>query len=92
MKDCVKDVTIASEMPEFARNQHGNLAQQKRPLGPHARHRYGAIRRWQDSDRRSRDVAGRGVASVGPHRAPCMHGLSWDHEQDHRPGFQRNRD
>lgn len=34
MKDCVKDVRIASEMPEFARNQNGNLAQQKRPLGP----------------------------------------------------------
>lgn len=34
MKDCVKDVTITSEMPEFARNQNGNLAQQKRPLGP----------------------------------------------------------
>ena len=34
MKDCVKDVTIASEMPEFARNQNGNLAHQKRPLGP----------------------------------------------------------
>ena len=34
MKDCVKEVAIASEMPEFARNQNGNLAQQKRPLGP----------------------------------------------------------
>ncbi|MGZ9075748.1 MAG: c-type cytochrome [Burkholderiaceae bacterium] len=34
MKDCVKAVTIASEMPEFARNQNGNLAHQKRPLGP----------------------------------------------------------
>lgn len=34
MKNCVKDVTIASEMPEFARNQNGNLAHQKRPLGP----------------------------------------------------------
>ena len=34
MQDCVKEVTIASEMPEFARNQNGNLAQQKRPLGP----------------------------------------------------------
>ena len=34
MKDCVKEVKIASEMPEFARNQNGNLAQQKRPLGP----------------------------------------------------------
>lgn len=34
MKDCVKEVKIASELPEFARNQNGNLAQQKRPLGP----------------------------------------------------------
>lgn len=34
MKDCVKDVKLASEMPDFARNQNGNLAQQKRPLGP----------------------------------------------------------
>jgi len=34
MKDCVEDVKIASELPEFARNQNGNLAHQKRPLGP----------------------------------------------------------
>ncbi len=34
MKDCVREVKIASELPEFARNQNGNLAQQKRPLGP----------------------------------------------------------
>ncbi len=34
MKDCLKEVKIASELPEFARNQNGNLAQQKRPLGP----------------------------------------------------------
>jgi len=34
MKDCVKEVKITSELPEFARNQHGNLAEQKRPLGP----------------------------------------------------------
>ena len=34
MKDCVKEVKIASELPPFARNAHGNLAEQKRPLGP----------------------------------------------------------
>jgi len=34
MKDCVKEVKVTSELPEFARNQHGNLAEQKRPLGP----------------------------------------------------------
>jgi S-disulfanyl-L-cysteine oxidoreductase SoxD len=34
MKDCVKEVKVTSELPDFARNQHGNLAEQKRPLGP----------------------------------------------------------
>lgn len=34
MKDCVAQVVLSSQMPEFARNQHGNLAEQKRALGP----------------------------------------------------------
>jgi cytochrome c len=34
MKDCVQAVKVTSELPDFARNQHGNLAEQKRPLGP----------------------------------------------------------
>jgi cytochrome c len=34
MKDCVQQVKVASELPTFARNAHGNLADQKRPLGP----------------------------------------------------------
>jgi len=34
MKDCATQVTINSELPPFARNQHGNLAEQQRPLGP----------------------------------------------------------
>jgi cytochrome c len=34
MKDCVKEVKVTSELPDFARNQHGNLAEQKRSLGP----------------------------------------------------------
>jgi len=34
MKDCVAAVKVTSELPEFARNAHGNLAEQKRPLGP----------------------------------------------------------
>jgi cytochrome c len=34
MKECVKEVKVTSELPEFARNQHGNLAEQKGPLGP----------------------------------------------------------
>ena len=34
MKDCAKAVKVTSELPEFARNQHGNLAEQQRPMGP----------------------------------------------------------
>jgi cytochrome c551/c552 len=34
MKDCVRDVKVTSSLPEFARNQHGNLAEQKRAVGP----------------------------------------------------------
>ena len=34
MKDCVAQVQVVSQLPEFARNQHGNLADQKRPIGP----------------------------------------------------------
>jgi cytochrome c len=34
MKECAQSVAITSSLPEFARNQHGNLAEQKRVLGP----------------------------------------------------------
>jgi cytochrome c len=34
MKDCKTDVVISSELPDYARNAHGNLAEQLRPLGP----------------------------------------------------------
>ena len=34
MKDCVAEVKVASQLPPFARNAHGNLAEQDRPLGP----------------------------------------------------------
>jgi len=33
MKDCVPDVKVASFLPDFARNAHGNLAEQNRPVG-----------------------------------------------------------
>jgi S-disulfanyl-L-cysteine oxidoreductase SoxD len=34
MRNCAEAVTVTSEMPHYARNQSGNLAEQKRPLGP----------------------------------------------------------
>jgi cytochrome c len=33
MKDCVAEPTVASLLPDFARNNHGNLAEQNRPVG-----------------------------------------------------------
>jgi cytochrome c len=34
MSNCVMDIRLASEIPEYARDTHGNLAQQTRWLGP----------------------------------------------------------
>jgi S-disulfanyl-L-cysteine oxidoreductase SoxD len=34
MKNCVPESKIASSLPDFARNAHGNLAQQQRLVGP----------------------------------------------------------
>jgi cytochrome c len=33
MKDCVQAVRLSSEMPDYARDQHGNLAEQARAVG-----------------------------------------------------------
>ncbi|MDP3827281.1 MAG: c-type cytochrome [Polaromonas sp.] len=34
MKDCTPEPKVASFLPDFARNAHGNLAEQNRPVGP----------------------------------------------------------
>ena len=34
MQNCIDKVTLSSEMPDFARDSHGNLAEQVRPVGP----------------------------------------------------------
>ena len=34
MKDCTTEPKVASFLPDFARNQHGNLAEQNRLVGP----------------------------------------------------------
>lgn len=34
MRDCVREVRLSSQMPAHARNDHGNLAEQSRPIGP----------------------------------------------------------
>ncbi len=61
MKDCIKEVAIVSEIPEFARNQNGNLAQQKRPLGP---------MRGIDTARYDSGKAGTAIAATSSAAAP----------------------
>jgi S-disulfanyl-L-cysteine oxidoreductase SoxD len=34
MKDCIPEPKVASFLPDFARNNHGNLAEQQRVVGP----------------------------------------------------------
>ncbi|MEO5701623.1 MAG: c-type cytochrome [Casimicrobiaceae bacterium] len=34
MRDCVQSVQLSSEIPEYARDSHGNLAEQTRTIGP----------------------------------------------------------
>jgi cytochrome c len=37
MTNCVREVRLSSQMPEHARNDHGNLAEQTRPIGQGAK-------------------------------------------------------
>lgn len=34
LRDCASSTAVTSALPDFARNQHGNLAEQNRPVGP----------------------------------------------------------
>jgi len=63
MKDCVKAVKVTSELPDFARNAHGNLAEQKRPLGPM---RGIDTSRYDPSYVADKPVAVAAVAATGP--------------------------
>lgn len=63
MKDCVKEVKIVSELPTFARNQHGNLAEQQRPLGPT---RAVDTTRYDPAQAAARPAAGGASAAAAP--------------------------
>lgn len=63
MKDCIKEVKVTSELPEFARNAHGNLAEQKRPFGPM---RGIDTTRYEVGKAGAKQVAVAAVASAGP--------------------------
>ena len=57
MKDCLVDTTVASALPDFARNAHGNLAEQNRRIG---------AQRGADTTRPPLAMSGVGVAGAAP--------------------------
>ena len=91
MKDCAQSVAITSSLPEFARNQHGNLAEQKRALGPYRgidTAKYDPAgkagrRRWLSSPLRR---AGRRQES---HRCERLHCVPCGRQHDRGPGLPR---
>ena len=71
MHDCAKNVRLSSEMPDYARDQHGNLAEQTAAIGaarPDAAKSAAASRAPQDLARASACTACHGVSTklVGP--------------------------
>ena len=77
MKDCVREVRLSSEMPDYARDQHGNLAEQVRGGPPPAATR--AAKSGLDLAKAAACTACHGVSErvVGP-------GLSGDGERSTR--------
>jgi cytochrome c len=64
MKNCVREVRLSSELPEHARDAHGNLAEQQRPLGPVE----GAPVASAATDRGASAAPGAGPAKTAPAR------------------------
>jgi cytochrome c len=64
MKDCLKEVKVKSELPVFARNAHGNLAEQDRPLGPF--HGIDTTRYEAGGESAAKVAAAAPVAAAGP--------------------------
>lgn len=52
MKDCAGAVKVTSELQDYARNEYGNLAAQKRELGPFAASTHDATSRAAPRSRR----------------------------------------
>jgi hypothetical protein len=91
MKDCKKEVVIASALPDYAQDAHGNLAEQNR-RGPDARQADRRTRRRQRRRRQGRCSGcargwGRGCRPRARQRQG-LHGLPWRGQQDRRPRVQ----
>ncbi len=90
MKDCAVDAKLTSMLPAFARNAHGNLAEQNRIGGRAARHRHGA-RRGQGAGSQSRRRLQRRHCGAGPHAEEQLRGLPRPQHAHRRPELVRDR-
>ena len=96
MKDCVKErCKVTSTLPEFARNQHGNLAEQKRPIGPYrgidtTKYDSAAVAR-RPRHRPSPPRRRGGGRCEAADRRERLHRLPRGRQQDRRAGLPRSR-
>jgi len=99
MKDCKKEVVIASALPEYAQDAHGNLAEQNRPVGQTRGKPTAATTESgaQDAGQGGAAVGirsglrrGRSLRSGNARARQCqgLHGLPWGGEQDRRSWVQ----
>jgi hypothetical protein len=91
MKDCVPEVKLASFLPEFARNAHGNLAEQNRAVG--AQHgadttrpeaKVGAPALVAAPAAPKAEAPSGAKAALGPVAEVWLHRLPWCEQQDRR--------
>ena len=83
MRDCPGALTVTSALPDFARNQHGNLAEQNRPFGPQRgadtsqpEARPGLAPPWPTVAKAAAPEAKSALALAGKNACTACHGLA----------------
>ena len=83
MRDCPGAITVTSALPDFARNQHGNLAEQNRPFGPQRgadtsqpEARPGLAPPWPTVAKAALPEAKSALALAGKNACTACHGLA----------------
>ena len=83
MRDCPGAITVTSALPDFARNQHGNLAEQNRPFGPQRgadtsqpEARSGLAPPWPTVAKAALPEAKSALALAGKNACTACHGLA----------------
>ena len=83
MRDCPGAITVTSALPDFARNQHGNLAEQNRSFGPQRgadtsqpEARPGLAPPWPTVAKAALPEAKSALALAGKNACTACHGLA----------------